>query len=112
MLVARNLCGAIPIVPAAGSIPTVQAAGGRHRESITHKELKQGFTQHERQTRQHARWLERVCKYLGVKPRDKKCAGIEGVLNEASNEFNGSLQLYVQTASLACNGQWLFLVCC
>jgi ferritin-like metal-binding protein YciE len=48
----------------------------------THPQLKKAFTVHERQTREHVKRLERVCKELGVSPKGKKCNGMEGLLKE------------------------------
>ncbi len=45
-------------------------------------ELKKAFTKHERQTREHAKRLERITKELGEKPTGKKCHGMEGLLEE------------------------------
>ena len=45
--------------------------------------LKRAFTTHERQTRQQAKRLERICKQLGEKPTGKKCVGMEGLIKEA-----------------------------
>ena len=53
-------------------------------KAATHPKLKQGFTKHERQTRQHVKRLERICKSLGEKPTGKRCVGMEGVLKEGS----------------------------
>jgi ferritin-like metal-binding protein YciE len=50
-----------------------------------HRELKRGFTAHERQTRQQVKRLERICKELGVSPRGKKCVGMEGLIQEAKD---------------------------
>ncbi len=52
--------------------------------AVEHKELKRAFKTHERQTRQHVKRLERVCRKLGVSPRGKKCEGMEGLLKEGS----------------------------
>lgn len=49
-----------------------------------HKELKNAFRLHERQTREHVRRLERICKALDESPRGKKCEGMEGLLKEGS----------------------------
>lgn len=49
-----------------------------------HKELKAAFRQHEKQSREHVRRLERICKDLGESPRGKKCEGMEGLLKEGS----------------------------
>ena len=48
----------------------------------SHKELKRAFTTHERQTREHVKRLERICKELGTSPKGKKCHGMEGLLEE------------------------------
>lgn len=51
-------------------------------KAASHKELKRAFTQHEKQTRQQVKRLERVCRELGVSPKGKKCVGMEGLLKE------------------------------
>jgi ferritin-like metal-binding protein YciE len=50
-----------------------------------HRQLKAAFREHERQTREHVRRLERVCKELGVSPRGKKCEGMEGLIKEGKS---------------------------
>ena len=52
-------------------------------KASSHKELKNAFKMHERQTREHVRRLERICKALDVSPRGKKCEGMEGLIKEA-----------------------------
>jgi ferritin-like metal-binding protein YciE len=47
-------------------------------------ELKAAFKTHLRQTGEHAKRLELICKELGVSPRGKKCVGMEGLLEEGS----------------------------
>ena len=51
-------------------------------KSASHKELKNAFTTHERQTREHVKRIERVCDELGASPKGKKCHGMEGLLEE------------------------------
>ena len=51
----------------------------------THPQLKKAFTKHERQTREHVKRLERICKELGEKPTGKKCHGMEGLLEEGKD---------------------------
>lgn len=53
--------------------------------AASHPQLKRAFTRHERQTQQHVRRLERVCRALGVQPRGKKCEGMEGVIQEGAD---------------------------
>lgn len=52
--------------------------------AASHPQLKRAFTQHERQTRQHVKRLERICRDLGVNPKGKKCVGMEGVIKEGA----------------------------
>jgi ferritin-like metal-binding protein YciE len=53
-------------------------------KAATSRPLKQGFREHERQTREHVRRLERIFRMLGASPRGKKCVGMEGLLEEGS----------------------------
>lgn len=53
-------------------------------KAASHRDLKKAFTVHERQTKQHVKRLERICKSLGEKPTGKKCVGMEGVIKEGS----------------------------
>ena len=46
-------------------------------------ELKQAFTKHLQQTKEHAARIERICDDLGESPRGKKCHGMEGLIQEA-----------------------------
>lgn len=48
-------------------------------------ELKAAFKTHLRQTGEHAKRLEMICKELGVSPRGKKCVGMEGLLEEGNH---------------------------
>jgi ferritin-like metal-binding protein YciE len=47
--------------------------------------LKKAFTKHERQTREHAKRLERIARELGEKPTGKKCHGMEGLIEEGKD---------------------------
>ena len=49
------------------------------------RQVKAAFREHERQTREQVRRLERICKELGVSPRGKKCEGMEGLIKEAKS---------------------------
>ena len=55
----------------------------RMAKVATHPKLKKAFLTHERQTREHAKRLERICKQLDVSPKGKKCEGMEGLIKEA-----------------------------
>jgi ferritin-like metal-binding protein YciE len=46
--------------------------------------LKQAFRNHEQQTKEHVRRLERIFSSLEASPRGKKCVGMEGLLKEGA----------------------------
>lgn len=54
----------------------------RMAKAATHPQLKRAFMKHEKQTQQHVKRLERICKGLDVSPRGKKCVGMEGLIKE------------------------------
>ena len=51
-------------------------------KAATSDDLRAGFEQHWEQTKEHARRLEEICTELGEKPTGKKCAGMEGLIEE------------------------------
>ncbi len=53
-------------------------------KATKHPELKAAFKTHLQQTGEHAKRLELICNELGVSPRGKKCAGMEGLIEEGS----------------------------
>jgi ferritin-like metal-binding protein YciE len=57
----------------------------RMARAATHPQLERAFLKHEKQTQQHVRRLERICKELGVSPRGKKCVGMEGLIEEGKD---------------------------
>ena len=66
----------------------------------THPQLKKAFTTHERQTREHVKRLERICRELGVSPKGKKCVGMEGLLKEGKELIADKPQAEVLDAGL------------
>jgi ferritin-like metal-binding protein YciE len=54
-------------------------------KAATHPQLKRAFSKHEKQTRQHVKRLERICKNLQEKPTGKKCVGMEGLIEEGKD---------------------------
>jgi len=51
-------------------------------KAATNPELKAGFEEHLEQTRNQVTRLEQVCEKLGVTPKGKKCAAMEGLVEE------------------------------
>ncbi|HJR80356.1 MAG TPA: ferritin-like domain-containing protein [Anaerolineales bacterium] len=45
-------------------------------------DLRKAFEKHLEQTRIHAQRIEEICSNLSIKPRGKKCVGMEGLLEE------------------------------
>ncbi|MGH2524197.1 MAG: DUF892 family protein [Anaerolineales bacterium] len=45
-------------------------------------ELRMAFEEHLEQTRQHAQRIEEICEELSLKPKGKKCVGMEGLVAE------------------------------
>jgi len=52
-------------------------------KSAKDSKLKAAFRVHLKQTREHARRLERICKAMDKSPKGKKCEGMEGLIKEA-----------------------------
>ena len=55
--------------------------------------LKNAFEDHLKQTRNHVKRLENVFKELNMNPKERKCEGIRGIVNEGEEllkEFEGS----------------------
>jgi ferritin-like metal-binding protein YciE len=48
----------------------------------SHAQLRDGFSRHLEQTRQHAKRLEQIGERMGEKLTGKKCKGMEGLLEE------------------------------
>jgi ferritin-like metal-binding protein YciE len=54
----------------------------RMAKAATHPQLKRAFLKHEKQTQQHVKRIERICRELDESPRGKKCVGMEGLIEE------------------------------
>src|ERR1700731_2052672 len=51
-------------------------------KAATSDELRKGFENHLRQTEEHVRRLETICREMGENPKGKKCVGMEGLIKE------------------------------
>jgi ferritin-like metal-binding protein YciE len=56
----------------------------RMSKAASHPELKQAFQRHQKMTEMHVDRIEQICADLEVSPRGKKCVGMEGLIDEAS----------------------------
>ncbi|MCE7065603.1 ferritin-like domain-containing protein [Dyadobacter sp. CY326] len=59
-------------------------------KSATSEELKAAFEQHTTETEEHAVRLEQVFELVGEKAQAKKCAAMEGLIEEANEIINST----------------------
>jgi ferritin-like metal-binding protein YciE len=69
------------------------------------KELKKAFKQHRKETERHVARLEKIFSKLEFKPGGQKCAGMEGLLKEASDMINEDAPSDVKDAGLIAAAQ-------
>ena len=63
-------------------------------------ELRQGFEEHLEQTKGHVERLEQIFEMLEESPKGKKCAGMEGLVEEGSEVMKEGLEGAVLDAAL------------
>ncbi len=63
-------------------------------------DLRTAFRQHEEQTRTHVQRLEQICKDLNVSPKGKKCAGMQGIIEEGSEVLSAQGDKQAMEAAL------------
>jgi ferritin-like metal-binding protein YciE len=63
-------------------------------------ELRQGFEEHLEQTKGHVARLEQIFEMLDESPKGKKCAGMEGLVEEGSEIIKEDLEGAVLDAAL------------
>src|SRR6185503_316982 len=61
-------------------------------KAATNPQLKAGFEEHLEQTRMQAQRLEQACEELDVTPKGKKCAAMEGLIEEGSELIEQDLE--------------------
>ena len=74
-------------------------------KAASSRELKRAFTDHERVTKRQVKRLERIFKELGTSPRGKKCAGMEGLIEEAKELISEKPEPDVLDAGLISKAQ-------
>jgi ferritin-like metal-binding protein YciE len=67
--------------------------------------LKQGFQTHLKQTKEHARRLERVFKSLGEEPGGKTCKAMQGLVREGDETISEDATSEVKDAALIAAAQ-------
>ena len=64
------------------------------------EDLRHAFEKHLKQTQTHAKRLEEICKDLNIKPKGKKCAGMEGVIKEGKEVIDEDIEAEPREAAL------------
>ncbi len=74
-------------------------------KAATATDLRRGFEEHLEQTRGHVERLEQVCQELGVTPKGKKCAAMEGLIEEGKELLEEDVDPAVLDAGLIAAAQ-------
>jgi ferritin-like metal-binding protein YciE len=69
-------------------------------KAATHEELKEGFTEHLEQTREHVDRLDRCFKLLGVPARGKTCHAMKGLVEEGQEAIEEKAPDAIRDAKL------------
>jgi ferritin-like metal-binding protein YciE len=72
----------------------------RMAKNATNPQLKRAFEQHLKETEEHVRRIERLAAELDIKPRGKKCMGMEGLIEEGKEVMNEAKDPDVMDAGL------------
>lgn len=68
-------------------------------------ELRSGIEAHLEQTKGHAQRLEQIFESMGEQAKAKKCKGIEGIINEASETLDEDFEGSVMDAAIIASAQ-------
>jgi ferritin-like metal-binding protein YciE len=74
-------------------------------EAASHEDLKAGFKEHLKQTKEHVARLESIFKTLDFKPGGHKCNGMEGLIKEGEEILKEDMPAEVRDAALVAAAQ-------
>jgi ferritin-like metal-binding protein YciE len=74
-------------------------------KTATNPDLKAGFTEHLEETRGQVARLEQICEQLDVSPKGKKCAAMEGLIEEGKELMEEEAEPGVLDAGLIAAAQ-------
>jgi ferritin-like metal-binding protein YciE len=72
----------------------------RMAKAANNPELKRAFQDHLKETEEHVRKIERIAADLEIKPRGKKCMGMEGLVEEGKEVISEAKDPDVMDAGL------------
>jgi ferritin-like metal-binding protein YciE len=64
------------------------------------EDLRSTFENHLKQTKIHTERIEEICQDLKIKPRGKKCLGMEGIIKEGKEMIETDAELESMEAAL------------
>jgi ferritin-like metal-binding protein YciE len=74
-------------------------------DAATSKLLKRGFQKHLKETERHVERLKKVCAELDVPPTGKKCAAMQGLIEEGQHVIDEDAEPEVKDAALIAAAQ-------
>jgi ferritin-like metal-binding protein YciE len=77
----------------------------RMAKAATNPQLKEGFDEHLQQTREHAQRLEKIFDEMEIKGKGKKCAAMEGLIEEGKELMEEDAEPEVLDAGLIAAAQ-------
>ncbi len=63
-------------------------------------DLREAFEEHLEQTQRHAERIEQICEQLNIKPKGKKCLGMEGLIEEGKEVLSRDMEPDLLDAAL------------
>ncbi len=77
----------------------------RMAEHAHDDDLKQAFRDHQKETKEHVRRIEKIFETLDFEPGGHRCKGAEGLIEEAKDLLNGKVDKDVMDAALVSAAQ-------
>ncbi len=69
-------------------------------EAADSDDLRRAFDEHLEQTHRHVERIEQICRQLNIKPKGKKCLGMEGLLEEGKEVLSSEMDPDLLDAAL------------
>ncbi|HEX7011020.1 MAG TPA: ferritin-like domain-containing protein [Phycisphaeraceae bacterium] len=83
----------------------ILAALPKMADAAASSDLRQAFTEHQRQTQEHITRLEQIFRQMGREPKRETCEGIKGILDEGDELINAEGDNMVRDAALIAAAQ-------
>lgn len=77
----------------------------RLQQNATDEKLKAAFDAHQKETQEHKKRIEEVCKELNMDPNGEKCKAMEGLIKELNHFLEQDTEKDVKDAGLVAEAQ-------